>query len=540
MAMGTQVSGVLGRARTFIAGQPRARQARNWAAGATTRTTRGSTSTAGGAIFRPKTSLSTGTTFGGGLTREAKIGAGVAGAGAAGAAGYGLTRGDDVNKNLDVSDAFLEDYAIAKAEKGGDLSGKEKAALTAGVIGAGQVGGYAGQARAVGGVRRAVAMQRSAYRGNAANWRILQGKPLKVGDSTRFNANNARANKMMYAIADDSSARGVGRAVMGGMNSSQRKMFRGGMKGAAVGYGVGALGAGAYVANRKVNKALDVSDAFVEDYEVAKAEKAKKSKGNPTAGRVVTGAVLTPYHGLVAGRKGKKLHAAGSQFAGGFGGCRSQAARRGCQDRVECRCARRWWRRNHLRQPQGLLQGPGQGLIMATTKPHPYREDVTYYAGKNLTLHAVDYAPGDAIPREAIEQVLRVRSLIDSRRIIAVTPGTALKNWEKRVIERGQPEPKPEPKTPPSLPLKKTAAKKASPAKEARGDLHLHLPWRHRHLHGSVQHRGHRRGPGDLPGRGNPVPYRQVVAKERLPDLHFIDGCPCGGRQVRWRDRRFR
>ena len=54
--------------------------------------------------------------------------------------------------------------------------------------------------------------------------------------------------------------------------------------------------------------------------EVSK-KKDKPSSGKMSTGRAVTGTLLAPYHGAVAGRGGKgKLKAAGSQVAGAYGG----------------------------------------------------------------------------------------------------------------------------------------------------------------------------------------------------------------------------
>lgn len=62
-----------------------------------------------------------------------------------------------------------------------------------------------------------------------------------------------------------------------------------------------------------------MKDAFgVERGEVSKADTKKQPPAS--AGRQVTGGLLGPYHGLVAGKKGHKLRAAGNEWAGGVAG----------------------------------------------------------------------------------------------------------------------------------------------------------------------------------------------------------------------------
>lgn len=51
---------------------------------------------------------------------------------------------------------------------------------------------------------------------------------------------------------------------------------------------------------------------------ISKAE--TKAPPKASAGRQATGALLGPYHGLVAGKKGHKLRAAGNELAGGMAG----------------------------------------------------------------------------------------------------------------------------------------------------------------------------------------------------------------------------
>jgi hypothetical protein len=111
-----------------------------------------------------------------------------------------------------------------------------------------------------------------------------------------------------------------------------------------------------------------------------------------------------------------------------------------------------------------------------TVKPHPYRESVRFFAGKYVLLFGVEYSPGDEVPRSVIDQVLRVRSLIDTRKLIAVEPDQPLAGWQRRLLGDQLPDPVPDPEGKSAkgqgpeavkkAPAKKAAVKKA-PAKKA-------------------------------------------------------------------------
>jgi hypothetical protein len=53
----------------------------------------------------------------------------------------------------------------------------------------------------------------------------------------------------------------------------------------------------------------------VEDTRISKADSDRPPKAS--AGRIASGALASPYHGLVAGKPGKKLRAAGNELGGG-------------------------------------------------------------------------------------------------------------------------------------------------------------------------------------------------------------------------------
>ncbi len=48
--------------------------------------------------------------------------------------------------------------------------------------------------------------------------------------------------------------------------------------------------------------------------------KAERKQPKASAGRLAAGTAFGPYHGVVAGKKGKKLRAAGNQFGGTLAG----------------------------------------------------------------------------------------------------------------------------------------------------------------------------------------------------------------------------
>lgn len=52
--------------------------------------------------------------------------------------------------------------------------------------------------------------------------------------------------------------------------------------------------------------------------EHADINKADKKQPKASAGRLATAAAFSPIHGLVAGKKGRKLRAGGNELAGGF------------------------------------------------------------------------------------------------------------------------------------------------------------------------------------------------------------------------------
>lgn len=60
--------------------------------------------------------------------------------------------------------------------------------------------------------------------------------------------------------------------------------------------------------------------------EVSKRRDRGASSGNASAGRLIAGGVFSPIHGAVAGRKGAKLKASGSQWAGAATGALAGAA----------------------------------------------------------------------------------------------------------------------------------------------------------------------------------------------------------------------
>lgn len=107
-----------------------------------------------------------------------------------------------------------------------------------------------------------------------------------------------------------------------------RHAIRGGRIGGAAGTVVGSVlgGVGAeLIRNRRSRTAKSASgvggeemamSAFgVEDDRISKADKHHGTL-QASPGRLATGALLGPYHGLVAGRKGRKLRAAGNELGG--------------------------------------------------------------------------------------------------------------------------------------------------------------------------------------------------------------------------------